>query len=57
MPRYISNVADSPKYTTLINVLNAQFRKLLGTLNYIHSKGIVHLDIKSHDIFVDGNGE
>ena len=56
MPRYVTNiVANFPK--SRVDVLKVQFRKLLGALNYIHDNGIVHLDIKAHNIFVNGNGE
>jgi serine/threonine protein kinase len=55
MPRYSTSVAKSPKF--LPRNLLVQFSKLVEALNYMHLKGIVHLDIKADNIFVDAEGE
>ena len=55
MPRYTTTVAKSPKFP--INTLLVQVTKLVSTLEYIHSKRIVHLDIKGDNIFIDANGD
>lgn len=55
MPRYITTVGKSPKFEP--EHLHKQFRKMLNVLNYIHSVGIVHLDVKGDNIFVGGDGE
>jgi len=54
MPRFVTNVAEAPKFNfaTLIN----QGKQLESALEFMHSKNVVHLDVKGANVFVDQPG-
>jgi len=51
MPTYAATVATSPGFKTA--VLATEGRRILGALAFMHSKNLVHMDVKGHNIFVD----
>ena len=55
MPRYVTTVAHAPKFSHDALVIGA--RSMTTALEYIHSKGIVHLDVKGDNVFVNQGGE
>jgi serine/threonine protein kinase len=55
MPRYCLPLSQSARY--LSHFLVREGRKLVSTIEYIHSKELVHMDIKSSNIFVDNRGQ
>jgi hypothetical protein len=55
MPRYVSTVAKSPKFSPHALVIGA--RRIVSALEFMHSKGVVHLDVKGDNVFVNQAGE
>ncbi|KAK0409177.1 hypothetical protein QR680_004386 [Steinernema hermaphroditum] len=49
-------VADSPTYTVPEEVLWRYFHDLLQAVNYLHSRDLIHVDIKPANIFVTRSG-
>ena len=55
MPRYVTTVAHAPKFSHNALAIGAQ--SMITALEYIHSKGIVHLDVKGDNVYVNQAGE
>ena len=54
MPRYASSLAKSLPFSASV-LLNGG-RRIQKALEYMHSKGFVHMDVKADNIFIDANG-
>lgn len=54
MPRYPTTVALSPHFP--IAVLVREGARMIDTVQYMHDRGLVHMDIKGANIFCDMNG-
>jgi len=54
MPKYLGTVATSPQFypTTIYH----QGSRLLNALKFIHSRGLVHMDVKADNVFIDSGG-
>jgi len=54
MPKYQATVATSPRFfpDTILN----EGKRILIALQFIHSRGLVHMDIKADNIFIDTQG-
>ena len=50
MPRYLTTVAQSAKFYE--EVINREGLRLVTAVDYMHSKRLVHMDIKGSNIFV-----
>lgn len=55
MPRYTCSLAVSARYPH--ETLLRQGRRLFEALEFIHAKGLVHMDVKADNVFVDTNGD
>ncbi|KAJ3220777.1 hypothetical protein HK099_004020 [Clydaea vesicula] len=56
MPKFDHTLADKMKTYSDDVILN-QTKKLIKSLNYLHNKGFVHMDIKLENIFVKSHSE
>lgn len=54
MPRYCGTVASSARL--FLPTLTRQGRVMLAALSQIHTSGLVHMDIKGDNIFIDSDG-
>ncbi|EFC37165.1 predicted protein [Naegleria gruberi] len=54
---YINKIRNHHDLPTLKNMLRSLFRKMTETLQFIHSKDILHRDLKPQNILVNENGE
>ena len=54
MPRYATTVAELPQLTETAIV--AGILRLKTAVDYVHSKGLVHMDVKAANVFVDSVG-
>ena len=54
MPRYCGTVAGSARL--FLPTLTCQGRIMLAALHQIHKAGLVHMDIKGDNIFIDSDG-
>jgi hypothetical protein len=54
MPKYFGTVASSARL--FLPILTRQGRIMLAALRQIHTSGLVHLDIKGDNIFIDSDG-
>jgi serine/threonine protein kinase len=54
MDYYCGSLEKFPQFP--FNILENNFKKIKKALNYIHSKDIVHMDVKPDNIFIDFNG-
>jgi serine/threonine protein kinase len=50
MPRYLTTVAQSAKFYD--EIINREGLRLVTALDYMHEKGLIHLDIKGSNIFI-----
>jgi serine/threonine protein kinase len=50
MPRYLTTVAQSAKFYD--EIINREGLRLVDALDYMHSKQLVHMDVKGTNIFV-----
>jgi len=57
MPKYDHSLADVANHVLPQHVVLSRARGLVGAVNYLHSRGYVHMDIKEANIFVDFNGK
>lgn len=54
MPHYISTVLHSPSF--FAETIVTQSRRICGALKYMHDNGMVHMDVKGDNIFVNSDG-
>jgi serine/threonine protein kinase len=55
MPQYARTLSDMPQLP--INAIRKNIPRIISALQFIHSRGLVHMDVKSANIFVTYRGE
>ena len=53
MPRFLTTLYETPHNSQSMILL--QGRRLMEAIHFMHGKGIVHMDIKSDNIFIDAD--
>lgn len=54
MPRYATTIAQSPAF--YLDVVVEKGRSLFEALKFMHARNVVHMDVKSDNIFLDLDG-
>ena len=56
MPKYDHSLADVADHVLSPAVIFARARGLVAAVSHLHTRGLVHMDIKEANVFVDGAG-
>ena len=55
MPRYVTTLAEMAPLCEV--ALVDGLKDMIAAIEYVHSRNVVHMDIKGDNIFINGNGK